>query len=198
MLSRSFSTLRLCALALRSASNVSDVCLNLPVGAPNSSRTGSRQTTWYRTTEVLRTATEVYNPDDTIDLLGLLIVGLPASLPAIAALVVVVRGQKKGKARWKGDREMLGDVHRQTVNDHADDENLRDQIDRMEAAQKLMAEQVAEVRDWQVEHGHDLRGLRQDVGALRGEDRTARAAHDDLVRRVNAFIRREHPGADPL
>ena len=35
------STLRSRALALRSVGNVSEVCLNFPVGAPNSSRTGS-------------------------------------------------------------------------------------------------------------------------------------------------------------
>ncbi|MGV0768696.1 hypothetical protein [Mycobacterium syngnathidarum] len=89
---------------------------------------------------------------------------LVAAIAAIAGAVITVRGQRKGQDRWKGDRKILGDIHKQAVNDHPPDENLRDQIDRMEAAQNLMAEQFDEIRDWQIEHGRDLRGIRSDVG----------------------------------
>lgn len=152
--------------------------------------------------EALRTAAEVYNPDDTTDLIGLaLIFVVPASIAAVASIVgavITVRGQRKGAARWKGDRKMLTDVHRQAVNDHPPDQNLREQIDRMEAKQDLLGNQVGEVRQWQVEHGRDMRGVREDLGAMRGELRTDRGNLSDLETRINGFIRREHPGADPL
>ena len=155
--------------------------------------------------EVLRTAAEVYNPDDTIDLLGLLIIGLPASLPAIAALVVVVRGQRRGVRRWKGDRKLLNDVHKQTVNDHPEEENMREQLDRIEHKQNALHGEFSEMRSRQIDQGRnmgvirdDIGGIRDDVGDLRGADRVAHQEHTDLVRRLNAFIRREHPGADPL
>lgn len=152
--------------------------------------------------EALRTAAEVYNPDDTTDLIGLaLIFVVPASVAAIASIVgavITVRGQRKGAVRWKGDRKMLTDVHKQTVNDHPEEENFREQVDRIEATQRLMCRQFGEIRDWQVEHGHDIRGLRQDLGAMRGDLRTDRGNLSDLETRINAFIRREHPGADPL
>ncbi|OFB44778.1 hypothetical protein BA059_02340 [Mycolicibacterium sp. (ex Dasyatis americana)] len=145
--------------------------------------------------EALQSAADAYNPDDTTDLIGLaLIYVAPALIAAgatIATLVVTVRGQRKGIKRWKGDRKMLDDVHRQTVNDHPDTENMRDQLDRMERRQITMDGTVSEMRARLIDHGHDIR-------ELRGEDRDARAEHDDLVRRLNDFIRREHPGADPL
>ncbi|WP_142282890.1 DUF2746 domain-containing protein [Mycobacterium aquaticum] len=107
-------------------------------------------------------------------------------------------------------------VKRQVNNDHPEEENLRDQLDRMEAAQKAerasreaaqkrtdekldeLNRRQAEMRERQIDHGQDISGIRDDVGSLRGEDRQIKQEHTDLVRRLNAFIRREHPGADPL
>lgn len=131
--------------------------------------------------------------DSYWDLAGLLIVGLVVVTSAVVPAWIAAR-------RTQSLHSDVTAMKKQVVNGHGDtpDQNMRVQMDRIEAKQELMAQQVGEVRDWQVEHGRDLRGLRQDVGVLRGEDRTAQAAHDDLVRRINAFIRREHPGADPL
>ena len=144
--------------------------------------------------EVLHAAAEVYNPDDGIDLLGLLIIGLPALVSAIGVFVVGIitgRGQKRGRARARRTDAMTDEIHAQTVNDHISKSNLRDDIDEIR-------DLVKDMSDRQIAYGHDIRGIRADVGELRGADRDANTAHTDLVRRLNAFIRREHPGADPL
>lgn len=144
--------------------------------------------------EVLHSAAEQFDPSDGIDLAGMLIVAAPAIIAAIGTIVVgviTVRGQKKGAARAGKIDAKTNEIHEQTVNDHITKSNLRDDIDEIRDLVKVMS-------DRQVDQSRDIRGLRQDVGELRGEDRAARTEHDDLVRRLNAFIRREHPGADPL
>ena len=151
--------------------------------------------------EVLRTAAEQFNPDDGIDLAGMLIVASPGIIAAVGTIilgVITVRGQRKGKERWKGDRKMLNDVHRQTVNDHPEEENMREQLDRMEQQQRALRGDVHEVRARQIDQGRDIGGIRDDVGGLRGEQRDDRGNLRDLETRINGFIRREHPGADPL
>lgn len=161
--------------------------------------------------EVLRTAAETpppYDPKDTTDLIGLaLIYVLPALIAAavgIASLVVTVRGQRKGKYRRDQDREVLDDVAQkvdvvrdEVKNDHVDD-NLRDQIDRLESGMRHLTGTVSEIRARQIDHGNDIGGIRDDVGAVRGELRDDRGNLRDLETRINKFIRREHPGADPL
>ena len=142
--------------------------------------------------EAFRTAAEMYEPDDTVGLLGLLIIGLPATLAAIGTIVIgvlTVRGQRAGRARARKIDAKTEAIHEQTVNTH--DTNMRDDLDEIRDMVKVISAR-------QIDQGRDIRGLRTDVGELRGEDHDARAAHDDLVRRLNAFIRREHPGADPL
>lgn len=144
--------------------------------------------------EVLRTAAERFNPDDGIDLLGMAIDNLPAIISAVGVIIVgiiTVRGQKRGRARARRTDAMTDEIHAQTVNDHISKSNLRDDIDEIR-------DLVKDMSDRQIAYGHDIRGIRADVGELRGADRDANTAHTDLVRRLNAFIRREHPGADPL
>ena len=158
--------------------------------------------------EVFRTAAEQFDPSDGIDLIGMLITITPSIIAAVGVIIVgviTVRGQKRGRERWKGDRKMLNDVHRQTVNDHPEEENMREQLDRIEQKQNALHGQVSEMRSRQIDQGRnigdiraDIGGIRDDVGDLRGADRIAQQDHTDLVRRLNAFIRREHPGADPL
>lgn len=148
--------------------------------------------------EVLHTAAEQFNPDDGIDLVGMLIAGLPASLPAIAALIVVIRGQRRGVRRWKGDRQLLNDVHRQTVNDHPEEENMREQLDRIERKQNALHGDVSEMRKRQIDQGRDIGGIRTDVGELRGADRDAARNQREFEQRVQAAFRREHPGSPPL
>lgn len=124
------------------------------------------------------------DPVDGTDLLGLFIIGLPASLPAVAALLVVLRGQHRGRKRWAHARAVLAGVDEkvdavtyQVKNDYGDDSNLRDQIDDIHA---LVRDVSAEVRD------------------MRGDLRVARAESHDLERRIQEFVRREHPGAGPV
>lgn len=144
--------------------------------------------------EVLHTAAEQFDPSDSIDLVGMLIVASPGILAAILTGwvgIITVRGQKRGRARARRTDAMTDEIHAQTVNDHISKSNLRDDIDEIR-------DLVKDMSDRQIAYGHDIRGIRADVGELRGADRDANTAHTDLVRRLNAFIRREHPGADPL
>ena len=144
--------------------------------------------------EALTSAAEQFNPDDGIDLAGMFIVALPSIIAAVGVIilnVITVRGQKRGRARAKRTDAKTDEIHEQTVNDHRGRSNMRDDLDEIR-------DMVKEVSDRQIGQTRDIRGLREDVGELRGEDRAAHANHADLVRRLNAFIRREHPGADPL
>lgn len=145
--------------------------------------------------EVLRTAAEMYDPVDSVDLIGLfLIFGLPALIAAAGTIIgiwLTARGQKKGAAQARKMDAKTTEIHEQTVNDHAAKSNMRDDIDEIRNI-------VRDIADRQTANNHDIRGIRSDVGDLRGADRAGRKDHDDLVRRLNAFIRREHPGADPL
>ena len=148
---------------------------------------------------VLSTATADYQPDDMIDVLGLLISNLAAIIAAIAgcsALVVAIRGRRAGD----DGRKLLGEIHRQAVNDHTEPgcPNLRDQVDAIQQAQKLNKGQLEEIRRYQVRQGRDISGIRDDFGGLRGALRADRSELRDLERRINAFIDREHPDADPL
>lgn len=134
------------------------------------------------------------DPEDAIDIAALLINNLASIIAAIAgcsALVVAIRGQRRGVARWKGDRQLLDDVHKQTVNDHAEEDNFREQVDRVEARQERHGELLAELVK-------DVRGLRRDDGAIHGQLRAHAEAHRSLETRVVQAFRREHPDADPL
>lgn len=164
--------------------------------------------------EVLHTAAEQFDPSDGIDLLGMLIVIIPSTIAAIGVVyvsVITVRGQKRGRERRNEDRAVLDgvaekvDVVRDEVkNDHVED-NLRDQVDRLERGLTRVI-QLVEDNTQKTEHisrnvteqGRDISGIRTDVGGLRGELRDDRGNLRDLETRINGFIRREHPGADPL
>lgn len=135
---------------------------------------------------VLTTAADIYEPDNAVGLLGLLIIGLPASLPAIAALVVVLRGQRKGRQRRDQDRAVLDVVRDNVQNGHPDP--LRADLDR----------QFASLHTRLDEQGRDIRGIRTDVGGIRGDAREDRTNLADLERRVQIFVKREHPGAGPV
>ncbi|AIM40975.1 hypothetical protein PBI_SQUIRTY_28 [Mycobacterium phage Squirty] len=103
----------------------------------------------------INTAAEVYNPDDTIDLLGLFIIGLPGSLPAFAALWVAIRGQRRGRARAKRVDAKTDEIHEHVVNTH--DTNLREDLD--------------DLRDLVVD---GFRRVERDIGGIREEIRTER------------------------
>ncbi|QDF19846.1 hypothetical protein SEA_FULBRIGHT_29 [Mycobacterium phage Fulbright] len=100
-------------------------------------------------------AAEVYNPDDTIDLLGLFIIGLPGSLPAIAALWVTVRGQRKGRERARRLDAKTEEIHEHVVNTH--DTNMRADLD---ALRDLVA--------------NGFKRIERDIGGIREELRTER------------------------
>ncbi|ULN72312.1 hypothetical protein [Mycolicibacterium smegmatis] len=131
--------------------------------------------------DALRTAAEVYNPDDTIDLLGLFIIGLPGSLPAIAALWVAIRGQRKGRDRWSRDHETLREIHEETVNSHRGKSNMREDLDKVLAGiaalqhgQEAQAAAISELQQGQEASAVAIRDLQRDVGGIREEIRTER------------------------
>jgi hypothetical protein len=144
--------------------------------------------------EVLHSAAEQFDPSDGIDLAGMLIVAAPAIIAAIGTIVVgviTVRGQKKGAARAGKIDAKTNEIHEQTVNDHGMKSNMRDDIDEIR-------ELVKAVSDRQIDQSRDIRGIRTDVGELRGADRDAAKAQREFEQRVQTAWRREHPGADPL
>lgn len=144
--------------------------------------------------EVLNAAAEQFDPSDGIDLAGMLIVASPAIIAAIGVIilnVITVRGQKKGAARAGKIDAKTNEIHEQTVNDHRGRSNMRDDVDEIRELLKA-------VSDRQISQGHDIRGLRTDVGELRGEDRNAARAQREFEQRVQAAFRREHPGSPPL
>jgi len=126
--------------------------------------------------EALRAAAEATtDPDSPLDLLALFIVGMPASLPAIAALWVTIRGQKRGRERWDHDTEKLTEIHEETVNSHKGKGNLRDQIDALETKVDEVETKVDEVVGGiaKLEQGH--RELRRDLNGIREDLRQERA-----------------------
>ncbi|MDZ7883410.1 MAG: DUF2746 domain-containing protein [Mycobacterium sp.] len=97
--------------------------------------------------------------NDPLDLVGLLIVG--AVLVMVACLPAWITTRK--------NRELHGDVAEikdQTVNDHGErpEQNLRVQMDRIEARQKDAAAQQDRIEARQDDTSADIRGLRKDFG----------------------------------
>lgn len=130
--------------------------------------------------EALRTAAEVYEPNDAIGLAGLFIIGLPgilAAVASIAAIVVSVRGRRRGEDRREEDRAVLRDVSEKVdvvrsnvQNGHPDP--LREDLDRQFAAihRKVDEKFDAQARDLRA-MGQDVR---RDIGGIREEIRTER------------------------
>ncbi|QKY79206.1 hypothetical protein SEA_RAYMOND7_27 [Mycobacterium phage Raymond7] len=105
-------------------------------------------------------AAELYEPDDTIGLLGLVVANGGSIIAAIGTIVVgviTVRGQRKGRDRWSHDRETLREIHEETVNSHRGKSNMREDLD--------------ELRDL-VANG--FKRIERDIGGIREEIRTER------------------------
>lgn len=140
-----------------------------------------------------------------VGLAGLLIL-------AAANLLQTIYGQRKARTdRIRQKRvvdELRSDVlvvRDQVRNDHPEKPNMRDDIDEVKGALtdfrdtlKDFREALEGVHGKLDEQGRDVRGIRQDVGIVRGELRETRKDHRDLERRVVDFSRREHPGSEPL
>ncbi|MFA5607165.1 MAG: hypothetical protein WDA07_08255, partial [Leucobacter sp.] len=107
----------------------------------------------------------------------------------LAVLASVVIGQQRGRKTVREIRDNARIIRGEVKNDHPDDTNLRDDVDGIRYL-------VKDVSDRQIAHGHDIRGIRSDVGELRGQHRQDRRDLADLETRIQQFIRREHPGAD--
>lgn len=114
-----------------------------------------------------------YNPDDWLDLLGLL----------IAAMAIVGAAGIPSWITTKRQRALSSDmaqVKDQVKNGHPT--NLRDDLDSIKRA-------VAEVREHQWELSRDVSGVRTDIGQLRGELRDERTARIDADDQLNQHIK---------
>ena len=101
-----------------------------------------------------------FNPDNTLDLVAYLIVGLPAIITALTAFAV----QRK---ELRGQRALVEKTLYEVKNDHRS--NLRDDIDEL-------ADAIHEVKD-------EVRGVGRDVTGLREELRIERAERIEGDRR---------------
>lgn len=132
---------------------------------------------------------------------------LPDTLIGLAALVIVTVSTlvtARITARQRAIGSDVTAVRGQVENGHAE-VNLREQLDTMQqqiaslgtataAVEQKITRLHGATRDTLDDVQRDIRGIRQDVGGIRGElrdERTARSAADrEMERRV---VRLEHP-----
>lgn len=141
-----------------------------------------------------------YNSDSWMDIVDhlLLVLGVLSVAVATAAVPVWVANHKATKTERAKNAKTLEAIRHQVENDHPDDENMRDQIDRIERKIESQGVILQEIQDRQNDHGDDIRGMRTDMGGLRGELRDDRGELREFKTRVHDFVDREHPGAPPL
>ena len=106
-----------------------------------------------------------FNPDNWLDLVAYAIVGIPATIAAIAA----VRGSKKATEHNEEQRDINTRTLDQVQNNHTT--NLRDDIDHFHSS--ILA---------------NLTEIRRDIGGLREELRTERLERiaGDRIRNLGA------------
>ena len=133
-----------------------------------------------------------FDPADSIDLLGLLIVYAGVWIPAVGTLIVVLRGARREKDRAAKTDE----IHEHTVNSHRSS-NLRAQIDRLEAnvgainsgivrlsdQHDRLRDDLTEVRECQTQLARCQEELRGDVRRLSEELHTERVERIEGDRR---------------
>lgn len=112
------------------------------------------------------------NADDWFDILGLIIVGLVIIAAAAIPAWFAARSQR-------ALRDQVQSVENQINNKPT---NLRDDLN--DALVILRG-----VRDRQTEQGRDIKGIREDIGEIRGELRDERGARIELQRQVDQLHR---------
>ena len=135
-------------------------------------------------------------PADTVGLMGLIIVTVGGWVTAI------INGwlHRREVKTIRGD---VGEVKEQVQNSHKT--NLRDDIDKTRRAVESVAAQVGlidqkltDLHSYTTSQAHDITGIRQDVGSLRGEVRKERQYRIEFERAVREAYRAAHPEADPI
>jgi hypothetical protein len=91
---------------------------------------------------VISTAAQVYEPDDGVGLLGLVIVGLPATVTALGTVWVLVRQRGTQTAVTRAESKI--DAVNASVNNRPT--TARDDIDRLITAVEKTTVTVAELR----------------------------------------------------
>lgn len=102
-----------------------------------------------------------FNPDSWMDVVAILTLGVLGVITAGLPLWFTAR---KAANTAVATSAKVTEIHEQTVNDHCDQANLRVQLDRMEKRIEDIASQADDT-------SADVRGMRKDVGGLRGEIR---------------------------
>lgn len=132
-----------------------------------------------------------YEPNDWFGLAGLAILAIAGMVGAAITARAAHKSVTKVGEQVADVQIKVSAVKDQVQNDHPISPNLRDDLDEIR-------DLIKDMRDRQADQGRDIRGMRQDMGEMRGEAREDRHNLSDLEVRLNAFIRREHPDADPL
>lgn len=128
---------------------------------------------WDVLTTVFAQDVAAYEPKTLIGLLGLLIaVAIPAVAAGIPGWISLWRSRSVAPDLAE-TKDSVAAVRDQVQNGHAD-RKLRDDVDRVLAG-------LGDIMDKQDHQGRDIRGLRDDMGQMRGElrdERETRASAD--------------------
>lgn len=82
-----------------------------------------------------------YEPTGWAGLVPWLLYFAPFAVPT----ALVWWGQRKAKAHRKADKPMLKDIHEQTVNDHKEKSNLREDVDELKTRSERLDEKIDHV-----------------------------------------------------
>lgn len=108
---------------------------------------------------------------------------LPTTIIGLAGLVIlvvvpVVGGLMRLRLQQSIASQQLREVHEQTVNDHAQKSNLRDDID-------LIRDIVRDIQDRQIAQSRDITGMRADITGVRADiTGVSQELHDERQRSI--------------
>lgn len=97
---------------------------------------------------VMTLAAEVYEPDDAWGLVGLLIVGLPSTITAVASGLILWRTRKVQRG--------IDDTNSQVINDHEDAPPLRVDLD---GKFSVLGTKIDGVTTTLLDHGNRLNSI---------------------------------------
>lgn len=119
-----------------------------------------------------------FNPDSWMDVVALLGLGL---IGLVTAGLPLWHKAKEAADTAKTTEHKVTEIHEQTVNDHGQEANMRDQLDRIEQNQARMERRQDELAD-------DMKGVKKDVGRLADSVIDDRAMHHKDVERLDGDI----------
>jgi len=108
---------------------------------------------------------------------------LPTTIIGLAGLVILVvvpvaGGLMRLRLQQSVTSQQLREVHEQTVNDHQQKSNLRDDID-------LIRDIVRDIQDRQIAQSRDITGMRADITGVRADiTGVSQELHDERQRSI--------------